>query len=237
MSYILDALKRADAERERGHVPGLHSQRTASLTSAPASPRRKRSSAALMGGVATLLLLAAAVWWWQTAPGAHMPPPPTATAPAPVPLPAPEPVPVTTQATEATPPPAPALPILAPELATSPRSAREPPPTPPKARTSTGSATPTAASPVEPTAPANGASNGNGNVRSFAELAPEIRAQLPQVSVSGSTYSSNPAHRMLIANGKVVHEGEEIAPGLQLETIGPGKAVLNHRGTRYSIGY
>ena len=26
MSYILDALKKADAERERGHVPGLHTQ-------------------------------------------------------------------------------------------------------------------------------------------------------------------------------------------------------------------
>ena len=29
MSYILDALKRADAERERGAVPGLHSQTAA----------------------------------------------------------------------------------------------------------------------------------------------------------------------------------------------------------------
>ena len=26
MSYILDALRRADAERERGAVPGLHAQ-------------------------------------------------------------------------------------------------------------------------------------------------------------------------------------------------------------------
>ena len=28
MSYILDALRRADAERERGGVPGLHTQPT-----------------------------------------------------------------------------------------------------------------------------------------------------------------------------------------------------------------
>jgi general secretion pathway protein B len=74
-------------------------------------------------------------------------------------------------------------------------------------------------------------------VRSFAELPAEARSQLPVVNVSGSTYSQNPSHRMLIANGKVVQEGQEIAPGLVLETIGPRSAVLNHRGMRYSIGY
>jgi general secretion pathway protein B len=74
-------------------------------------------------------------------------------------------------------------------------------------------------------------------VRSFAELSPEARAQLPAVNVSGSTYSKNPALRMLIINGKVVQEGQEIAPGLKLETIGQRNAVLNHNGLRYSIGY
>ena len=233
MSYILDALKRADAERERGHVPGLHSQSTATPTSAPADPRRLRPGAALIAGVATLLLLVAAVWWWLAAPEPNMPPPATTLAPAAVPLPAAAPAPASEPVPAA--PPAmqagPALPILSPEPvpAAAPSSARLPAPT----RAST--TTPTTANPAEPAAPANVANN--GNVRSFAELAPEIRAQLPQVSISGSTYSSNPAHRMLIANGKVVHEGEEIAPSLQLESIGPGKAVLNHRGTRYSIGY
>lgn len=74
-------------------------------------------------------------------------------------------------------------------------------------------------------------------MRSFAELSPEARAQLPQVSVSGSTYSKNPALRMLIVNGKVLQEGQEISPGFKLETIGQRSAVLNHNGLRYSIGY
>lgn len=59
----------------------------------------------------------------------------------------------------------------------------------------------------------------------------------PEVKISGATYSENPAHRMLIANGLVVHEGQDIAPDLKLEVIGPHGAVLNHRGTRYNIQY
>ncbi len=74
-------------------------------------------------------------------------------------------------------------------------------------------------------------------VPSFAELSAEARAQLPPVSVNGSSYSVNPAHRILIVNGKVVQEGQEIAPGLTLERMGAHSAVLNHKGLRYSIGY
>jgi general secretion pathway protein B len=37
MSYILDALRRADAERERGSVPGLHSANLAGPASTPAA--------------------------------------------------------------------------------------------------------------------------------------------------------------------------------------------------------
>jgi general secretion pathway protein B len=74
-------------------------------------------------------------------------------------------------------------------------------------------------------------------VQSFAELSTDARARLPAVNISGSTYSKNPALRMLIANGKVVQEGGEIAPGLTLETIEQRSAVLNHQGLRYRIGY
>ena len=223
MSYILDALKRADAERERGHVPGLHSQSPSTLTPPPSSARRKRSGAALMAG-ASALLLAATVWWWLSAPGAAHPPPTAVRAPTAAPMSEPPAAPPVTVTATPPAPPAPPQPILAPAPAHA-RADRAPVAAPQPGASAATTPTPTVGT------------IGNGSVPSFAELPPDIRAQLPQVSVSGSTYSSNPVHRMLIANGKVVHEGEEIAPGLQLETIGPGKAVLNHRGTRYSIGY
>jgi general secretion pathway protein B len=62
-------------------------------------------------------------------------------------------------------------------------------------------------------------------------------ASMPPVQISGATYSENRSHRMLIANGKVVHEGQEIEPGLTVEVISPRSAVLNHRGSRYNINY
>ncbi len=74
-------------------------------------------------------------------------------------------------------------------------------------------------------------------VQNFADLSLETRARLPAVNVSGSTYSKDPALRMLIVNGQVVQEGGEIAPSLTLETIAQRSAVLNHQGLRYRIGY
>ena len=88
-----------------------------------------------------------------------------------------------------------------------------------------------------PATTATAADTATSPVRTFAELSPEARARLPPVNVSGSTYSTNPALRMLIVNGKVLQEGQDIAPGLKLETIGQRSAVLNHQGLRYSIGY
>ncbi len=56
MSYILDALRRAEAERQRGQVPGLDAQPSGALPDADA-PRR------LPGGVlaAGVLVVAAGV--------------------------------------------------------------------------------------------------------------------------------------------------------------------------------
>ncbi|MDO8905862.1 general secretion pathway protein GspB [Hydrogenophaga sp.] len=248
MSYILDALKRADTERERerGTVPSLHSQ---NLPSGSFQRDRQRQSTRLppYATWVGLLVLALVVGWyfWPTTENRQV----TASAPVLVPGPAPSPTP-TTEAPVLEPAPseplttqAPDLPILAPPPS--------PPPPPPRAvRTQasgsvagTTAAAEGASTPAAPAAPATtpaataGTAPPAAPVRRFAELSPELRAQLPQVNVSGSTYSSNPKLRTLIANGKVIQEGDEIAPGLQVETIGQRSAVLNFQGTRYSIGF
>ncbi|MDP3253721.1 MAG: general secretion pathway protein GspB [Hydrogenophaga sp.] len=227
MSYILDALQRADAERERGHVPGLNSQRVPPASRKPVQARRLRpwhvSLAAALG-----LCVVLALWWWQ--PPSPLPTPaPPAERPAPTMSEAPPPAQTAAQ-------PAPVLPILAPPR---PEPAA---PAKPAAATATASKkapTPSASTPASAPAEASAVAEASpaGTVRSFAELSPEVRAQLPAVSVSGATYSKDAAVRMLIVNGKVVQEGQEIAPGLKLETIGQRSAVLNHQGLRYSIGY
>ena len=68
MSYILDALRRADAERQRGAVPGLHAQNVAPLA-APASDRGSRARILAGAGVAAVVVAAAAggLAWWRSA--------------------------------------------------------------------------------------------------------------------------------------------------------------------------
>ena len=63
MSYILDALKRADAERERGAVPGLHSQTVPVHGAAPAAARPLAAHpAVLLGGALGLAGLGLLFW-------------------------------------------------------------------------------------------------------------------------------------------------------------------------------
>lgn len=221
MSYILDALKRADTERERGKVPGLHSQAgTSPRHDAPlaATPGRTPWPVRSIAGTAVLLLVAAPlVWWFWPADSAPAPvaigETQLATAPPSEPTPGPTPAPAPAPAPAALVPPAPIL---------SPEPQVVPAPTPAVATTA-----PTV-KPVQSPTPAP---------RRFADLPAEQRAQLPPLSVSGASYSANPAHRLLIVNGVVTQEGQEIAPGLTLERIGLREAVLNHQGLLFSIGY
>lgn len=234
MSYILDALKRADAERERGAVPGLHSQTAAPATAAKPAPSNRRWPLPTAIGLGVLLLLATALRWFNqpAAPAAALVPAPTAVLTAPASAPA-SPV-IAPAATAAMAPPtaaaghAPVAPILRPE----PPAATVAP-----AQDTTAGATTTVGSgrPAVPKAQAAEASD--AGVRRFADLSPEQRAQLPQLNVNGASYSANPAHRMLIVNGAVVHEGQELAPGLILERIGLHQAVIRQGSLRLSISY
>ncbi|MGE0349709.1 general secretion pathway protein GspB [Hydrogenophaga sp.] len=229
MSYILDALQRADAERERGHVPGLRSQIVPPAGRAKSASRRRWRP---WHGVALMVAVLAAIgiWWWSVQAPPDLAPAPVAAPASTAPTPPAPPAPVS-EASQVAAVPEPVQPILAP-----PRP--EPPKPAPVAQTkpSTESAAPTAPPSPSP-ATTTAADTATVPVPTFAELSPEARARLPAVSVSGSTYSRNPALRMLIVNGKVLQEGQEIAPGLKLETIGQRNAVLNHQGLRYSIGY
>jgi len=68
-------------------------------------------------------------------------------------------------------------------------------------------------------------------------LPENLRAQLPPLVVSGSIYSSNPADRSLILDGRLLREKDRLAPDLVLETIGARIAVLQFKGVRFEIAY
>lgn len=122
MSYILEALKKAQAERQLGAAPTLHA---VPVGAAPAAAVRKRRLPWLViGGVALALAGAIAVWRMQTRapkPAAVVvvatPPAPVVAAPPPmvvVPPSAPKPPPVVKAAEPAAPKPAPVAKTAAP---------------------------------------------------------------------------------------------------------------------------
>jgi len=92
MSYILDALRRAESERERGQVPGVHAQPLAAAGPGP----RKRGRLWLAAAALSLLLLGGLLARWLATP-ATAPAPLAVSAPAAVattpPLPATAPLP------------------------------------------------------------------------------------------------------------------------------------------------
>lgn len=64
MSYILDALRRAESERGRGEVPGLHAQ-TVQVGLGEGAETGKLPGVPLGAlAAAALALVAALVWWW-----------------------------------------------------------------------------------------------------------------------------------------------------------------------------
>ncbi|HWH73701.1 MAG TPA: hypothetical protein VNV16_05500, partial [Methylibium sp.] len=79
MSYILDALRKADAQRARGAVPDLAAQPLdAPGADAPAPQRRLGLPVAAL---ATLAVLGGAALWWTVRPvPAPQPPAPPSTA-------------------------------------------------------------------------------------------------------------------------------------------------------------
>lgn len=257
MSYILDALKRADAER------GLTAD--AVHTEAPAVAHRHHQPAPLWRSgtgvialvVAALGLAGLAALWWPSAKVsapvtaapemANVPVAPAAPQATPIVPAAPPPMlmPEPAAASSAPPPGTPTAdtealgrpaPILLPERPVAARPTVQPAPgagfgpdpvpTPPAvvARQPVPTPSPPAAATTAPSVPS-------------PPVASSAPASAPPVKVTGATYSDNPAHRMLIVNGKVVLEGQDIEPGLKLEVITPHSAVLNHQGSRFNINY
>ncbi len=225
MSYILDALRKADAQRERARAPGLHDQPHETVAAAPA----RAAWPAIAGGLAALVVVGGVLAWALGDPAAPAVP---AAAPMPQPAPiaaAPAPAPMTAPAPAIAPAPAPAAAVL-------------PPAEPAPVRTDPAPARPvataTAALPAPGAqAPARAAS------RTAADAVPEplpttAPAGAPRIAISGGVWSPNPAQRMLVVGGQVANEGSELAPGLVLEQVRQGnRAVLSWQGQRWLAAY
>jgi general secretion pathway protein B len=253
MSYILEALKKAQAERQLGNAPTLHAPQVQ-----PGQPGAAASRKPLMiglgAGVLVVALGALLVWQRTPAPVPASTPPagagamPAAAVAGPAAVPAAPAAPGAgrtaaggaSNTLEVSAPPAPE-PVPAP--------ARPAHAAPPAARAGGDAIAPTAPVRAPAGAPAVPASAAAPTPAPALAPAPEdslpylrqlpdtIQRDIPRVTFGGYMYSANPADRLLLVDKTLRHEGEEVGPGLVLEKLLPKAAVMNFRGIRYRVAY
>ena len=252
MSYILDALRKSEQQRQLGVAPRL--------LAFQAPPKASAKPMPLKSGLIALALMGAgaAIGWlhpWQreqvfsapeftaAEPRESRPPQPLA-APLPVspegPSKSAQDQPAQTSV-PAKPAPIPALVIVKREarpITQTPVGVRKSP-----AKTSVVAAkeatTPvtTAHSPEKSATPAveNLAVAASTDtpleqkVIALAELPPAIQQEIPQMSIPVHSYSSTPKERIVGINDRLLQEGDYLAPGLKLEEITPDGVVFSYK--------
>ncbi|HWI15664.1 MAG TPA: general secretion pathway protein GspB [Burkholderiales bacterium] len=259
MSYILDALRKSDQQRQRGTTPTLQ---TSPSIVAVAEPRRTWLYPVLALILAGVAFAIGTIAPWRKAQDVAVP---AVVAPAPA-IVAPAPAPATTGPMVATPSPAPAA-LVAPAPAPALRppdtiAAQQPHSSLPS---TTDNAAPRAASAERSTAPAPVAQQAQAlapvharaepprvpqrasesqapgrdtkpaseKVQTLAELPASLRAELPSMTVTVHAYSATPKDRLVGVNDKLLREGDSLAPDLVLERITPDGMIFTYKGTRF----
>ena len=232
MSFILDALRKSEHERQRSAVPGL--------SHVPlATPRRELPGWVLLviGVLAAAVLVLGGAWWQSqrslTAPVASPPAavtapaastPPTAAAPAPVAAPtiaAPPPATAPTTAAIAAPPVQ--QPAVAVAAATSTQDSESAAALEERTQSLASAAiVPKRPAPTGPTLPS-----------AAALLAQGI--DVPPLKLELHAYSDKPGERFVFINGRKYKEGERLTEGPEVVTIEPNGVVLSQRGQRFQL--
>jgi general secretion pathway protein B len=266
MSYILDALRKADAQRQRDPARGIHAQPLGASAGGP-QPRGGRGVRLWSAAAVGVLALSSAGWYLardnagdasarqarvetaarppaslttvaqaQTAPVVGNNPAPSAAIPPPMPAPAINPAPAPSQ---------PINPAAGdPRLSSQPmlRGGPQPQPGSAPAMPAPAAGVPPSTAQVPPTT-ARGAAPPRPAVSAPVPPAPPtppvagLPPDAPKLVLSGGVYSTNPAQRMLIVNGQVFNEGSEVAAGVTMEEIKARTVVLRFRGARYTVAY
>jgi general secretion pathway protein B len=227
MSYILEALKKAQAERQLGNAPTIHAPQPVQAAQPGAAASRRPLLVGL--GAGALVVLIGGLFAWQRTPA-------PASAASAVPVQAPSQAPAT------------ARPAAVAASNTLEVSAPPAPPAPPAPSASPPRPAHVAETPVRSAAPVvtAGAGESAAPVRTpspedslpyLAQLPDAMQREVPRVAFGGYMYSANPADRLLLVDKTLRHEGEEVAPGLVLEKLLPKAAVMNFRGMRYRVPY
>jgi general secretion pathway protein B len=265
VSYILDALRKSDLQRQRSAAPTLLAVQATAVAS-------KRPAYLAYGLLAAVLIGAGIVIGWlrpwepeQAAPArpesvAVTPVESTARQPAPAPSemaaqPKAEPELQNSMQPAQAPAPSEMVPKPQPKLQNAARPAQAAPAAsamapkpelparampqtdgPPRAA---GAAAPGRTEPPAPERPVDSAAADAADlpmVISMAELPPSVRQELPAMKISVHAYSSNPGARLVSIDYRILREGDYLVPGLKLEQITPDGMIFDYKGYRFSHG-
>ncbi|MDN3578891.1 general secretion pathway protein GspB [Chitinimonas viridis] len=223
MSYILDALQKAERERKMGAVPTLHT------TLAAPMPEVRPTQWFYL--ILALILVACGVLigWLQ----------PWRKADAAVPASAP-----VVQRIEPAQPVEAAAPLptasAAPPVAVNvpPAVPVDPAPTPsPIAQPVPAAAVTTRpAPPVAAPAPTASAPQPLGEPPLLDTLPAGLRQGIPAMTVLVHSYSSQRKDRVVMINNKPLHEGDYLTPEVRLEEITPEGMIFIYKGVRFRTG-
>lgn len=234
MSYILDALRRAERERHLGQAPTLETLTHAGPTATTAGLPRWAAVALV---VLMALLLAASLWMlWPRKPAQVAAPPPAPVVAEPRVA---APLPATVAAAEA------ASVIDDGEMVESLDDVAAPftvgragsgTPAEPGVTTVTPSvAAPVTATPevrTQPAAPSTPPTPASQLPRALRDMPVEYRRQFPAVTLDVHVYNSDPARRWIMVDGRRYAEGQTLDGGQRIGAIVPEGAILEFAGER-----
>jgi general secretion pathway protein B len=212
MSFILDALKKSESERNRQAGPTLLEVRV--------TPRRQRLPVwvVIIIGALALNLLVLGYLLLRTKPAAI----PTTASPSPArPLAAPA----------AAPAPAPAPVLPDPALATTPLPS---PAEPAAASVNPADYAPAVAAPQAQDIAGTAPVGGDAALPSLNDLNAS-GAAVPELHLSLHVYDPDPAKRYVLLNSTRLREGETTPDGLRLERITETGVVLSWRARRFTL--
>ncbi len=221
MSFILDALRKSDQQRQRAAKP---------VTLAVQSPPAMARESYLPGNVLlALVLLAVGILLGWLRPWPH-----SAEAPA---VPAPQ----------AVARPLASAPAIVAANTPTPVAVASPPPMARPQRRDPGTLTvsPALVRPAsvealpmrfEPTLHAPIKEDTAARAMEFSELPPAVQQEIPALTISMLAYASRPGDRMAMINNNLLHQGDQVAPGLALEQITPDGLVLRYKEFRFHRG-
>jgi general secretion pathway protein B len=225
MSFILDALKKSETERQRADAPALYEMKMA-------PPRRGVALWLLvLAGLLVINVIVLSVVLLRGSHGGSQAEAPTAAAPA-APAPTSTPALATPNAPPLSPPPAAPLNSVPPPTASA-----TPSDSANTASTGSGDAADDAPA-VEPprgTGPPPGAPASSGDVPTYSQAANVPGANLPELKLDLHAYSANPSDRFVFLNMMKLQEGQSTPAGVRVERITPDGAILSWQGSRFFL--